>query len=281
MKGGFFLLNGQFFKEDDSVFKLTDLTRSAEGFREYFRAEHNEILFPESICSHLLATSASIGIDLTASIDAEGRLLRKDVSRLLNKNHLYLAAKISILVYPSDDRINILLRAEEIERGYYPVKEPGLLISFYLHPAMDLQPDNVWSPYRYFPRLASRRYANELNQPNLILQNKAGFACESIDGSFAFIKDDKVYFVPEGTGGYRCAIKDEVAKSVKETGLQPLEKEILSDDLLQADEVFLFDACNGIQAVLGLEDQRYFSAKSRMIADKLSAFARKDRKEKD
>ena len=66
--------------------------------------------------------------------------------------------------------------------------------------------------------------------------------------------------------------------AAKEAGFQTEELEIINpDELLQAEELFLFDACNGIQKVLGLEDRRYFSPKTKLIAAKLSELAKKDR----
>jgi branched-subunit amino acid aminotransferase/4-amino-4-deoxychorismate lyase len=278
MKGGYFLRNGQFHKEDESVFKLSDLTRRVDGFSEFFRAEHNEILFAESICNHLQETAGSIGLDLTRQIDWEGKMLRKDVSRLLNKNKIYLAAKIGIQVYPSDGKINILLNAEETARGYYAATDPGLLVSIYRDNLKEIQPAAAYSTFGLFLRQAAVHQAEELNKPNMLLLNKAGFVCESMVGSFAYVQEEKVFFPADSSGGYRCAIRKEVMQSAREAGCVPLEKEKISpDDLLSAEELFLFDACNGIQKVLGLEDQRYFSTKTHLIAEKLSALARVDR----
>jgi hypothetical protein len=278
MKGGYFLLNGRFHKESDFVFTLSDLTNKVNGFSEFFRAEHNEILFPESICTHLLATAASIGIDLTGQIDAKGKLLQNDVSRLLNKNKLYLAAKIGIQLYPSGGKINIILHAEEIERGYYAPKEPGLLISFFRDDLKEIHPAASCSIFGPLIGQAAKQQAAMLSKPNMILLNLNGCACESIGGSFAFIEKDKVFFPSERSGGYRCAILKEIEQSVQSAGFVALEKENISpDDLLSAEELFLFDTCNGIQKVLGLEEQRYFSTKTHLVAEKLSALAREDR----
>lgn len=282
MKGGYFLLNGRFQKENEFVFNLSDLTRRVEGCSEFFRAEDNEILFQESICRHLLATASAIGLDLIGQIDPEGKLLQKDVSRLLNKNKLYLAAKIGIQIYPTAGKINILLNAEEIERGYYTPKEPGLLISFFRDNLKEIHPAAAYAIDGLLIGQAAKRQAEEMNKPNMILLNKNGCACESIGGSFAYIEEDKVNFPSERSGGYRCAILKEVMQSVKNAGFKALEKENISpDELLSAEELFLFDACKGIQKVLGLEDQRYFSTKTHLIAEKLSALAREDRKKRE
>ena len=281
MKGGFFLLNGKFHKEDEAVFSLADLPGTMEGFSEAFRAEHNEILFPQSISKHLLATAATADADLTGYIDSEGRLLRKDVSRLLNKNKLYLAARIEIRIFPSDTRLNILLRAEEIEKGYYPIQEPGLLISFAPDRLKEIRSTSSYSPTGFFVRQGARRKADESKKQNLILLNTAGYACESLNGSFGYFHEGTVIFPSAGSGGYRCAILDEVIRCTKDAGFQIVERDKIEvGELLHAEEIFLFDACNGIQKVLGLEEQRYYSTKTLWIAAKLSALARKDREEK-
>lgn len=280
MKGGYFLLNGKFHKEDEAVFTLADLSRRMEGFSETFRAEHNEILFAESISRHLLATAETIGADLNGYIDPGGKLLRKDVSRLLNKNKLYMAARIEIQIFPADMRIQILLRAEEIEKGYYPVREPGFLLSFYHDRQASAQSSSAYSATGFFVRQGARRLAAALNKPDMILLNTEGYACESLYGSFGCMKGGTVSFPSAGSGGYRCAILEEVIRSTKDTGFQAIERDdITEDELLRADELFLFDACYGIQKILGLEEQRYYSTKTQLIAAKLSELAKKGRQE--
>jgi hypothetical protein len=281
MKGGYFLRNGRFYLENESVFTLSEIKQRGEGFAESFRAEHNEVLFLESIASHLTITAGTIGIDLSGLMDPEGRLLRKDVSRLLNKNKLYLATLVEIQIFPSEHNINILLSAKEAERGYYPVKEPGLLISFYRVRLKEISTSSNYSTNGLFVRQGACRRAEELNQTDMIVLNNHGNCCESLYGSFAFLNEDRVTFPATGSGGYRCAILDQVIQCAKEVGFQTEEREKIDpDELIQAEELFLFDACNGIQKVLGLEDRRYFSPKTKLIAGKLSELARKDRAER-
>jgi branched-subunit amino acid aminotransferase/4-amino-4-deoxychorismate lyase len=281
MKGGYFLRNGRFYKEDESVFTLTEFKKGGEGFCESFRAEHNEVLFPESIAAHLVATAFTIGIDLVGIIDPDGRLLRKDVSRLLNKNKLYLAARIEVQIYPADDQINLILNAKEIERGFYPVKEPGLIVSFYNDLLQPIQVTSAYATMGKFVRRSAGRMAEELNQPNMIILNSQGNCCESINGSFAFLNNDLLIFPAAGSGGYRCAILKKIIQSAKDAGFHVGERDNINpEELLQAEELFLFDSCNGIQKVLGLEDRRYFSPKTKIIAGKFSELARKDREEK-
>jgi len=281
MKGGYFLFNGRFHKEDEAVFTLADLSCRANGFSEAFRAEHNEVLFLEEVSRHLLATAESFDLDMDGLLDPDGRLLRKDVSRLLNKNKLYISAKIEVQIYPALNGTNILLHAEELERGYYPLREPGLLLSFYHDHLKGDQPIPSYASSSSLMELGARRKASGIQKPNMILLNRERNCIESIGGSFAFLNNRVVTFPSADSGGYRCAILNQVMKSVKDAGYSPVEKDkITMEELLDSEELFLFDACNGLQKVLGLEDNRYFSTNTPRIAAKLSELAKKDREER-
>ena len=281
MKGGYFLLNGQFHREQDVAFSLAELKGRAEGFSETFRAEHNEILFAESIGLHLQNTAQSIGANLTELIGAGGRRLRTDVSRLLNKNKLYLSAKIGLQFFHSGDRYHLILSAEEMERDYYPIQEPGLIVSLYTNDLKEIRATPSYAADTLFFWQGAYRKAQEIQRPNLILLNKNGFCCESIGGSFAMLNKDGVIFPSANSGGYRCAILEEVIRCAKLAGFLVEERDNLKpEELLEAEELLLFDACNGIQMVLGLEERRYYSTKSHQIALKLSELARKDRDER-
>lgn len=259
MKGGYLLFNGQFHKEGDAVFTLADLSQRALGFSEIFRAEHNEILFPHAISAHLFAAAENAGLEISGTIGPEGRLLQKDVSRLLNKNKFYLAARIEIQFYRSGDKINCILTAEEMERGYYPYNEPGLLLSFNNDQLKEDQTLPTYSTKGLFIRQGGNRLA----------EHNPG-------SSFAFLSGDRIIFPTTGEDGYRCSILGEVIQSAEEVGFLIVEREPINpEELLQADEVFLFDACNGIQKVLGLEDRRYFSPKTKLIAERLAERAKK------
>lgn len=262
MKGGYFLFNGQFHKEGDAVFTLEDLSQRASGFSEFFRAEHNEILFPLAISAHLVATAETANLEISGLIGSEGRLLRKNVSRLLNKNKLYLAARIGIQVYRSGEKINLILTAQEMERGYYPLNEPGMLLSFCRDPLKEIPTFPTFNTTSSFVWQGAGRIAD-------------------FNGSFAFMRGNRVIFPSASSFGYRCSIRDEVIQGAKDAGFQIEEREKIDpEELLQADELFLFNSCSGIQKVLGLEDRRYFSPKTKQIAEKLSEKAKQGRGER-
>jgi hypothetical protein len=278
MKGGFFLLNGLFQKEQEAVFTLSDLKNRKEGFSEFFRAEENEVLFVETISEHLIASAEAVGLDLSTSLDPQDKVLRRDVSRLLNKNKLYLAAEIEIQIYPSDSMLNIQFNAREVARGFYPLPDQGLLLSIY-HDSMEVIGSSPsYSAFCELRWMIARRRNALSAKTNVLVFNKAGHACESVGGSFAYIQNEEVFFPSAETGGYLCAIRQQVRESAALAGFQIKESSIITaGDLLNAEEIFLFDSCNGIRKVIGLQEQRYFNTKTQLIAEQLTRLAKIDK----
>ena len=272
MKGGFILYNGKFFRENDPIFSGDDLFRLNNCIWESFRTENNLILFAEDNFNYLINSLLAAGLPIPAEWD----LLRfkSDVSRLLNKNHFFLAAKVAIHLIPGVSGTDYLLIAEEVPRGFYPVNEGGLLIDFYedgakapsIHFAYESSSRFLWS--------AATRTALLKLRNNLIILNNSGFACETIGGTFGYLKDGVAMFPAPESHGYCPPILGVVMECAEQSGFEVIEKkEISNEDLLTADELFLIDNVFGIQLVLGLNSRRYYTIGSTSIALKLSEVA--------
>ena len=275
MKGGYILLNGRFFRENEPVFSGIDLVRLSNGVTESFRAENNLVLFADANYNFLINSLNSIHIpppnDWTIS------RFTGDVSRLLNKNHFYLAAKVVIQFFPGSSGTDYLLTAEELPRGFYPVNETVLLMDFYKDGSKPSAPNFAFEPANRFLWTAAKRLALSLSKQNLILMNNEGWACETIGGSFGYIKGETVIFPSPRLKGYYPPIMGAVIESARQCKLKIIQKtDITDEELLQAAELFLIDNCLGVQLVLGLGSERYYTAKSTAIASKLSEIAQKE-----
>jgi len=253
VKGGYILANGKFHCENDLLFTGLDLHKLSNGIKESFRAENNLILFVEDNFNHLVKAMTALGFPIPKDWDLP-RLLQ-DVSRLLNKNHLFLAARVSIHLFPESDNTDYLLTAEEIPKGFYPLNEPGLLIDFYEEGEKSDTNLNAYEPSSRFLWISATNVAKAKSKHNLILSNKKGFACEGIASSFGYLKDNSAIFPSPASCGYHPPINAKIMKCTKICGFNVVVKDDIShEDLLNADELFLIDNCLGIQKVLGLKN---------------------------
>ena len=273
MKGGYILFNGKFYRENEPLFEGVDLYRLNNGIKESFRTENNLVMFAEDNYNYFINSLLSIGLPIPDEWDLSR--FTRDVSRLLNKNHFFLAAKVVIHLIPGSSGTGYLLTAEEIPAGFYPINEGGLLIDFYDEGTKAPSIYHSYEPSSRFLWTAATRAALRGSKNNLIISNCQGFACESIGGTFGCIIDGTAIFPAPGSQGYCPPILGVVMECAELCGFKILEKdEISHGDLLNADELFLVDNCSGIQTVLGLDTRRYYTASATKIALKLSEMAR-------
>jgi hypothetical protein len=148
MKGGYILFNGKFFPENQPLFNGTDLFRLNIGIRESFRTENNLVLFGEDNFNYLLNSLLSIGLPIPDDWDMPR--FTRDVSRLLNKNHFFLASRVFIYLIPGISGTDYLLKAEEIQQGYYPINDMGLLCDFYNESAKPTSKYHAYEPSSRF-----------------------------------------------------------------------------------------------------------------------------------
>jgi branched-chain amino acid aminotransferase len=231
------------------------------------------VMFAEDNFNYLINSLLSIGLPIPKDWDLPRFM--KDVSRLLNKNHFFLAAKVVIHLIPGVSGTDYLLTAEEIPAGFYPVNESGLLIDFYTEGAKAPSIYHAYEPSSRFLWIAATRAALSSSKNNLILSNNDGFACESIGGTFGYLIDGAAVFPASEAQGYCPPVLGVVMECAEQFGFEIIEKkEISHEDLMLADELFLIDNCLGIQLVLGLNSRRYYTTGSTNISLKLSEMAK-------
>jgi len=275
MKGGYILFNGKFHRENEQLFTGSDIYRLNAGIRETFRAENNLVIFAEENFNYLINSLLSIGLPIPGEWDLPR--FRSDVSRLLNKNHFFLSARVVIHLIPGVSGTDYLLTAEEIPAGFYPVNEGGLLIDFYNEGVKSPSTAHAFEPSSRFLWTAATRKVLSLAKNNLILSNIKGFACESIGGTFGFLSGETALFPAQESQGYCPPIVGVVMECAEQCGFKIEEKEEISqEELLGADELFLIDNCLGVQLVLGLNSRRFYTTGSTLIALKLSEIAKSE-----
>ncbi len=273
MKGGFTLYNGKFHKESDLLFSGLDLFRLNSGIKESFRTENNLILFAEDNFNYLLRGLTSM--HLSVPKDWNLSRFKSDVSRLLNKNHFYLAAKVTIHLIPGTNGTEYLMTGEELPNGFYPIIESNLLIDFYAEGTKSESKLSAFEPSSRALWISATHSAIAQGRNNLILLNQDGLPCESIGGSFGYISNKMVYFPGVRANGYAPPLLNSIKRCVQKCGYMTKELESISkDELMNADELFLIDNCLGILSVLGLNSRRYYKSETIILAHKLQEIAK-------
>lgn len=275
MKGGYILLNGTFYRENDLLFSNLDIQRITNGIKESFRTENNVILFARDNYKHLLKAISSINFKVPRDWDLSR--LKHDVSRLLNKNHLFIASRVQIIFFQGTNKTDYLLSAEEIPRGYYPLNEAGLMIDFYYKGVKSDSELRRFEASSRFLWISAASEAASKSKNNLIILNNKGYACEGIGVSFCCLQDNTAIFPSPDSMGYQPPLISKIIKCSKSCGFRTaLRNDISAEELLNAEEIFMIDNSLGIQKILGLGDRRYYNNKTTTLALKLKELAIKE-----
>lgn len=272
MKGGYILVNGKFYPENELLFSGIDLQRLSCGIKESFHAENNAILFAANNFNYLQNALNKIGFDPPKDWDLSR--FKHDASRLLNKNHLFLAARIRLYFFQGSEKTDYILSAEEIPKGYYPLNDPGLMIDFYREGTKSDSCLNQFETSGRYLWLSATETAKSKSKNNLIIFNDKGYACEAISASYCYLINETAVFPSVEAMGYQPPLNETIIKCALSCGYTISHREDISqEDLLNAEELFLIDNCLGIQKVLGLGDRRYYSNKTAILAEKLKELA--------
>ncbi|MCE1198082.1 MAG: hypothetical protein LWW85_03860 [Marinilabiliales bacterium] len=281
MKGGYFLRNGQFCKEEEAVFTLSDLSHRANGIAVSFRAEHNEPLFAESICQFLLTREPCIRMELYKLIDPEASFLRKNVSRLLNKNKLYLAAAVTLQLFSTPQGLQWALSARETTRGFFPSRPATLLLGWEETDAKEEQEKESTLSFSLAERESPQKNPPAISQ-EWFKRTPGGKVDLIPDGIIGYILGEEVRLQEREECDSNTPLTDILIHCIREAGfaITPV-RTIYPADLYLAEELFVFDAVEGFTKILGFEKHRYFSSKTQMIAQILSEKAEADRKRRE
>ena len=274
VKGGFVLYNGKFFPASEKLFAGNELFRIEAGIKVWFRTEDNEILFHRQNYAYLCAATQAVNLSLPEDFDLAGARLRRDVSRLLNKNKFYLAGRVVVYLVPGVRGTDVLLTAEEIPRGFFPMNENGLLIDIFRE---GKKSDTMMNPYetgsRFLWMIAAAK-AQLLHRENMILLNCNGYCCEAIGASFGFIQENALYMPSGKSGGYQVVLSERVREAARQAGFVTVDNDRISPaELEKAEEVFLIDNALGIQWVMGIGNRRYYHTKTLEVVRKLQQMA--------
>ena len=97
-------------------------------------------------------------------------------------------------------------------------------------------------------------HANERNFDNAILLNTSGNIIEATNANIFIVKDEKIYTPSLSDGCVDGTMRKWISKE-----LTIIEKSILSDQIIDADEVFLSNSTSGIISVKSIEDTCFSS----------------------
>lgn len=272
----FINFNGEFFTEDQAVMGISNRSfKYGDGFFETMRWSQGEIKFIDLHSERIMR--AMDLLRLQDQINFNAGFLHEKIEELVYKNRTGPNARVRLTIFrqsdglysPLNNTIGYALEVNKADDWTYTNQSRGLIIDVFDQVP---KPINVLSGIKTCNSLVlvlAGIYKRQFSLDDVLILNQNGFLCEAVSSNLFVVYKGKVYTPALNEGCVAGIMRQVVMNVALEHELDIIEAQINPDILNEADEVFLTNAINGVQWVMGFNEKRYFNEVSRFLMSKL------------
>ncbi len=280
-KEQYICLNGERFNAANPVLMVGNRSfRYGDALFETIRCIQQVPMFFESHYQRLL--SGMTLLKMQSRTLPPINILRGQISSLITKNRLFGDVRIRLTVFreegglytPASDKVNYLIEATHLETQKYTLNSKGLIMGTYEN---DKKVQSRFNPYKTANSLLfvmAGHYKKENNLDDVFIYNQNDQLIEALASNIYWVKDNVIY-TPRRTSGCVDGIMRKQLLFLFEKEAYKFEEVegTTVNELLLADEIFLSNAIQGIQWVVGLQSKRYYCKVSKQINRHLNDYA--------
>jgi branched-subunit amino acid aminotransferase/4-amino-4-deoxychorismate lyase len=273
-------LNGKILPAGEVIIPHTNRAfRYGDALFETMRMAYGKVQLAGSHFARLEDGARALKMEWPRGLDT-GRFI-SEIEKLCNQNDVTSDARIRLTMFrndgglytPETNEVSYLIEVEPMPAQGYQLNSRGY--------SVDVFPD-IRKPLN---ALASLKTANSLmyvmagvykNQHNLddcVIINEKRNICEAISSNIFVVKNGALYTPSLDEGCIPGVMRQHVLKIARENRIAVYEISLLMNVLLNADELFLTNAVNGVMWVGAYKGKRYFNNIATLFNDKLNTSA--------
>ncbi len=202
------------------------------------------------------------------------------IVKLLQKNNMFGSSRVRLEVFrrgeglytPVDNRVDFVAEVSALDTKEYKLNEKGLLAGLYL----DMK--KAYSPVSFFKSANALHYIlaalskseNRTNESLII--NEKDRIIEASSSNLFYIKGSVIYTPSVFSGCVDGVMRNVVIDLIKKDAEFVFQETqgVSLQTLLEADEIFITNAIQGIQWIVGLDEKRFFNKITRKLSDTLN-----------
>jgi len=267
-------LNGIKHKASDGVLSTSNRAfRYGDALFETVRCIHQEAAYFHDHYQRLINGMSLLRMELKTLPPAD--VIKQQIRSLIQKNRLFGDVRVRLTIFredgglytPATNKVNLLIETSSLSSDGYQLNPKGLLVDIFEgeHKAI-----NRFSHYKTANALLfvlAGLDKKEKGRDDMLILNSNKQIIEGLASNLFWIKDDIVYTPYRSTGCVDGIMRKQLLRIMKENGWCFFE--VGGTDystLLKADEIFLSNAIQGIQWVVGLKEKRYFCKKTKELS---------------
>lgn len=275
----YLLFNDEYHTVDTPV-----ITASNRGFKfgdglfESMRMINNKLQFADLHADRLIAGMKALKMDGHALMD--DYFLRQKTSDLSKKNKWNGNVRFRMSVYrdgagvytPEVNKAGYVLEGIPLKSNLYDINTKGLIIDVFDEMTKPVNKLSNFKTSNALLYVMAGIYKTNNRLDEAMILNQHGFLCESISANVFVVYNKQIYTPALTEGCVGGIMRTAVMQIAKMNNIPLIEAQINPEILKEAEEVFITNATQGIQWVMGYGRKRYFNEFSKFLVEKLNSF---------
>lgn len=278
MSQQFLLFNDEFHAIDSPI--LTASNRSfkfGDGLFESMRMMNNKLQFADLHADRLVAGMKALKMDGHALMD--DYFLRQKTTDLAKKNRWNGNVRFRLSIYregagvytPEVNKAGYVLEGLPLQSSEYELNAKGLIIDVFDEMTKSIDKLSNFKTSNALLYVMAGLFKSQNRLDEAIILNQAGFLCESISSNVFVVYNKQIYTPALTEGCVSGVMRTAIMQICKMNDVPLIEAQINPEILKEAEEVFITNATQGIQWVMGYGRKRYFNEFSKFLNEKLNA----------
>ena len=278
MSQEYLLFNDEYHAVDAPV-----LTTSNRGFKfgdglfESMRMINQKLQFADLHADRLAAGMKALKIDGHALMD--DYFLRQKTADLAKKNRWNGNVRFRLSVYrqgagvytPESNKSGYVLEGLPLKSIAYELNSKGLIIDVFDEMTKSIDKLSNFKTSNALLYVMAGLFKTQNRLDEAIILNQSGFLCESISSNIFVVYDKQIYTPALTEGCIGGVMRSTIMQICKMNDIPLIEAQISPEVLKEAEEVFITNATQGIQWIMGYGRKRYFNEFSKYLNEKLNA----------
>lgn len=262
----FVCLNGKMLAADTPIFTAQNRAfRYGDALFETIRCIHLVPQFFEDHYRRLLRGMTLLKMEISSIPPREK--LEELIAQLISKNRIYGDGRIRLSVFRSDgglytpasNKTEFLLEASPLTTQGYELNTKGLLTGLFINERKSHSSLNAFKSANSLLFVLAGLEKQAHNWQDILICNDKGYIIEGLSSNLFWIKDDRVFTPLRASGCVEGIMRKQILRLLRTNGYRLEEVPgATRKELFEADELFLTNAIQGIQWIVGFEDKRYY-----------------------
>jgi branched-subunit amino acid aminotransferase/4-amino-4-deoxychorismate lyase len=271
------LYNGQWIKDEAVLPVQNRAFQYGDGLFETMRTYGTEVVSAQRHFDRLKEGMRLLKLPMVPDLEIEN--LTRLIAKMINKNKWFKGARLRLTVFregagkytPLQNETSYVLVGEPyVVDPFYPFVGKGRIMGLYtdlLKPVSMLSPIKTLNCLQY---VLAGIAAREQGVDDCFVVNINNVVIETVNANLILLKDNMAISPGPAVGALDGTMRLKVLELVHESGMEIVQRGLTTEELLNADEIMLTNAVQGIVWVKGFGERRYYFEKSKQFSARLN-----------